>query len=564
LEKFGVKALPFISIHTPEGRREVDLWCYNGGRYPLEAKFSERELLEAIGKVYNDYIKHSGLLGINGGFALLYPEELRKPMPLEKVRELAYRLRFKLVCIFPREDKRKGFTVIEGTLPEIAKSLASHILTPPEYVEPDIPYIIEVLRNAARDIAEAFRDMSGDRVEAMLGGKDVFKNILQYEEEKYPLEDLRLAVSYILVNQLLFYHVISSYREDEFPSIEPTLIKKPSDLQSYFRRVYNVDYRAVFSYDIVSLIPERFIDKIRVIINAIKAIAPEKVKGDLLGTIFHDLVPFEVRKSVAAFYTNVLAAELLANLAIDKWDAKVADLACGSGGLLVAAYRRKRDLLEKERVFTEEDHRRFVEEDLLGIDVMPFAANVAACHLSLQSPEYFTNKVRIAIWDSTTLKSGDIIPSIAKLRAIVRGQVSIEQFTKPTAEFQTVVTLGEEKPEEIQLDKFDVIIMNPPFTRQERIPKEYKEILFRRFKDYKEYLHGQLGYYGYFIFLADRFLKEGGRMALVLPATVLRIKSCEGIRRLWAEKYHVEYIITTWFRSAFSESGTIQGNIASG
>jgi hypothetical protein len=57
------------------------------------------------------------------------------------------------------------------------------------------------------------------------------------------------------------------------------------------------------------------------------------VRGDLLGTIFHDLIPFETRKSVAAFYTNVLAAELLAWLAIDRPDAKVADFAVGSGGL---------------------------------------------------------------------------------------------------------------------------------------------------------------------------------------------------------------------------------------
>lgn len=57
------------------------------------------------------------------------------------------------------------------------------------------------------------------------------------------------------------------------------------------------------------------------------------MRGDLLGTIFHDLIPFETRKSVAAFYTNVLAAELLAWLAIDRPDAKVADFAVGSGGL---------------------------------------------------------------------------------------------------------------------------------------------------------------------------------------------------------------------------------------
>ena len=131
----------------------------------------------------------------------------------------------------------------------------------------------------------------------------------------------------------------------------------------------DVNYKTVFSYDVASWVPSSFVEEVRKLISLVKGISPEKVRRDLLGTIFHDLVPFEIRKSVAAFYTNILAAELLANLAIDRWDARVADFACGSGGLLVAAYRRKKELLEKERPFTQEDHRRFVEEELLGVDV---------------------------------------------------------------------------------------------------------------------------------------------------------------------------------------------------
>lgn len=211
-------------------------------------------------------------------------------------------------------------------------------------------------------------------------------------------------------------------------------------------------------------------------------------------------------------------------------------------------------LASKGRAFSQEDHKRFVEEQLLGIDVMPFAANVAACHLALQSPEYFTNKVNVAIWDSTELLPGETIPSIASLRFVLKGQTGLEMFTKPNGEDKGVVSLTGEIPEEIRLETYDVVIMNPPFTRQERFPKEYKVMLNDRFEDHKEYLHGQLGYSGYFILLADKFLKDGGRMALVLPSTVLRIKSCEGIRKLLAKHYHIEHIITTWRRSAFSES----------
>jgi uncharacterized protein YeeX (DUF496 family) len=554
LERYGVKAETFPTLSTPSGIRKPDVWCVNAGAYPVEAKFRERDLINAIAKVQNDYIRWYDVLGIKGGFALLYPEKLTERLPPDIVAELAYKVKFKAVAIFPPKDTRKSFTVYEGTLPEIAKILAEHVLTPPEYVEPSTDYIIKALRDSAMYITLTLKYLSGKELEDIFGGKEVFKNILQYEEKKYPVETLRLASAYLLINQLLFYHVLSRRMPDKFPEIDADRIKRPADLSDYFKNVLNVNYRTVFSYDVASRIFSGFRDQIKAVINVIKGLGPEKVGGDLLGTIFHDLVPFEVRKSVAAFYTNVLAAELLAWLSVDRHDAKVADLAVGSGGLLVAAYRRKRQLLENERMFTAEDHRRFVEEELLGIDVMPFAANVAACHLALQSPEYFTNRVNVAIWDSTELLPGKNIPSIASLRFVLKGQTGLEMFTEPKAEDKGVVSLTGEAPEEIKLETYDVVIMNPPFTRQERIPEEYKLMLNERFKDYKEHLHGQLGYFGYFILLADRFLKIGGRMALVLPATILRIRSCEGIRKLLAKHYHIEYIITTWHRSAFSES----------
>ncbi len=115
------------------------------------------------------------------------------------------------------------------------------------------------------------------------------------------------------------------------------------------------------------------------------------------------------------------------------------------------------------------------------------------------------------------------------------------------------ITLEGVGGEEILLEKADVVIMNPPFTRQERLPLQYKESLNLRLKEYSEKLHGQLGLHGYFIFLADKFLKPNGRLALVLPATVLRLRSTQKIRDMLLDDYIVDYIITTYQRAAFSE-----------
>jgi len=555
LEKRNVSAHVFTEIKTPAGYRKPDIYCQNGGIYVIEAKFKERDLWKAVAKIQNDYIRYSRFLNLNGGFAILYPEEFSKLLSREVIQQLAKTLKFKVIMMFLPEDKRKNFHVVEGTLTEIADELARQILKPPEFIEPSIEYIINTLRDIANVITTGLRYLSDEKLQNLFGGKDVFENILQYEEGKYPIEELRLASAYLLVNQLLFYHVLSKKIPGAFEEINPKSIRSPSDLRYYFSKVLDINYKTIFSYDVVSSIPQKFIGEIRKIINAIQGLSAEKVGGDLLGTIFHDLIPFDIRKKIAAFYTNVMVAHLLAWLAIDRWDVKVADFACGSGGLLVAAYKKKKELLEKEREFTEEDHRKFVEEHLLGVDVMPFAANIAACHLALQSPQFFTNKVRIAVWDSTELIPGIKIPSAASLEFILRGQQTLSLFMdKETKKQKGVVKLRDEEAEEIKLETYDVIIMNPPFTRQERIPKTYKEILFQRFREYSSFLHGQMSYYAYFILLADKFLKEGGRLAFVLPAAFLKTKNVEKIRKLLTDKYQIEYIITGKSRLNFSEA----------
>lgn len=551
LRKRGVVTESFPGLTTPVGHRTPDLLCKNAGDYPVEAKFSEADLIQAIAKVQNDYIKHHKVLGIKGGFALLYPVELSKPMPPSVVMDLAHRLKFRLIAMFPPGDPRP-FRDDEGTLEEIVQKLAEYILVPTKPVEASIDFIIKSLRESALYILNGLKHLAGSDLEGFFGGRGVFDNILQYEEKKYPIEELRSAAAYILVNQLLFYHILSRLRP-EFEEIDPDKIERSSDLSKYFSKVLEVNYRPIFFYDVASQIPEKFLEEVKVVINVIEGLSVEKVGGDLLGTIFHDLIPFETRKNVGAYYTNVQAAELLASLSIDDPDAHVADLAVGSGGLLVAAYRRKRELLKEP--FSEAIHRRFVGVELLGVDVMPFAASVAACHLALQSPQYFTNRVKIAIWDSTDLKPGRIIPSAAGLRKMLEGQTYLDSFL-PVAERRVkgAVEVGEGEAYNIGLNPCDIVIMNPPFTRHERIPTDYKRILQDRLKDYDNYIHDRLGYHGYFILLADRFLKKGGKMALVLPATVLRLTSCQGLREFLVNNYQIEFIVTTTQRAAFSES----------
>ena len=79
----------------------------------------------------------------------------------------------------------------------------------PRRVEPSTDFIIKTLRESALYITLALKYLSGKDLESLFGGKEVFENILQYEEKKYPVEALRLASAYLLINQILFYHILS-------------------------------------------------------------------------------------------------------------------------------------------------------------------------------------------------------------------------------------------------------------------------------------------------------------------------------------------------------------------
>jgi type I restriction-modification system DNA methylase subunit len=554
LEERSIKVSNEISFSTPIGRLVPDLLLRNGATYVVETKLgAESKLLDAIVRLY-DYSKYTDA---KGSFAVLFPEELRRPWTIEMLEKIAIDPKLKYIVTGIFKDFRPSQRFV-GNLNEIADWISSQVLKQPQ-VETDTSFAIKILSEAVDSITLGVRSLASQDLEEIFGGKTVFENILQYEEGHYPLEEMRQAATYLLVNQIIFYHILSSVNKELKP-IDENKIDKPIDLLLYFNEVLKIDYTSVFGFDVVSKLPISSVDRIRRVVVAVKALAPEKIEHDVLGKVFHELIPFNIRKAVAAFYTNNESAEMLANLAIERPEATVADLACGSGTLLVAAYHRKRDLLNLQgRDISFENHKKFLENDLTGIDIMPFAAHLAVMHLSLQALLHETEKVRVAVWDSTELKPEMKIPAISTELKAAYKRPTLDMFqkgvniTKDAYIKKGAITLEGLGGTEIPLEKVDLVIMNPPFTRQERLPKEYKKSLDKRMNKYSKFLHGPMGLYGYFILLGDRFLKPDGRLALVLPATTLKIVTTQGVRDLILRDYTIEYLVTTFERAAFSE-----------
>jgi type I restriction-modification system DNA methylase subunit len=529
---------PDVPFQSPDGLCFVSAKI--GANKEVDAVASAYEYLQSIGEVCT----------VSEAFALTYPSANEKEFHL---RVLANNKHMTLSWIF---------SDIEQVVEKISVVVKNDWDTAQIGKESTITSAIRVLRNGVIGLSSAFTNTSPEEFEALFGGKAFFENVLGYEKIKKNQEnDLKSAAAYLFVNQILFYEILS--REAGFDPIAKEDLTRPAVLKPvYFDKVLKIDYRPIFNFDIASKIGGKQAgDSCKQIILAIRTLFPERIDHDVIGKVFHNVIPLEIRKVVAAYFTNNAAGDLLARLAVKSKDDTVLDPACGSGTLLVSAYKRKLGLSHSK--ITKEIHEKFVENELTGIDIMPFSAHLAAVNLALLGLPNNTDNLRIAIDDSTKHKVGDeILPAREVLKEAFKSSRITDYFTEtPTITISTTkmgaLALQEKEANSILLESVDMVIMNPPFTSSDNLRGEYKDELKRRFASpsaYAKCLTGKLSFQAYFILLADKFLKKDGRIACVLPFSTFVGKAFHKLDEFLVRNYTIECIIFGLGRSAFSDN----------
>lgn len=542
LDANGVDFRREVSIKEVEekGRSQPDF--YNDEEAVVgEAKWEEK-YWEGLGEAH-DYLQISG---IDEAFAIAYPESLKEEAAQARVGDGEEKAEailegYNYSCAYLREDYPTDTETLD--LEAIPEWLQEHINEDPDS-EHDPEEIVSILRQLAHRLNNELKAAPED---------NLFRNVLGQEPEEEEMKKAsRRTAGVILVNQITFYHALASERG--FPEIDTDEIEVPVDLrEKYFDKVLEEDYTTVFGFNIVDGLPAESIDLLKQAVKSIDALGPENIHHDVLGKIFHEVLPFTARKDLAAFYTKNKSSDILSELAIENADDKILEPSCGSGTLLTSGYQKKRELTDE---FDGKDHRRFIEEEITGLDVMPFAGHLSCIHLALQAPLYDTDQTNIGIMDSTKLEPGDTIEPLDFVLPSAGGQRELTDYTGEQEEVESGSVGPDQTGQEMELEKVDVVMMNPPFTKGNSIAgfgPSYKEDLKQRFSDREEYIHGSMSYCSYFLLLADKFLDEGGKIAAVLPATVLTKKSDRKVRRMLLEKYQMEYIITRGDEANFSE-----------
>ncbi|HID27757.1 MAG TPA: hypothetical protein EYP22_08085, partial [Methanosarcinales archaeon] len=227
--------------------------------------------------------------------------------------------------------------------------------------------------------------------------------------------------------------------------------------------------------------------------------------------------------------------------------------------LLVSAYRRKFDLYKQIQKLDprniEKMHKKFVEEDLTGSDIMPFASHLTAVNLCAQTINVTTNFLRIAVFDSLdfskypNIKSGIPVNTFNKTiqSTLFKSAINNNELN----ELKGAVN-SNGKGESFKIYRVDTLIMNPPFTDREKMPSDYREKL----KEYSKLIPrcgGQINLWGYFLALADDLVKNNGKIGAVIPINIFRGSATEKIRNYILENYKIRYIVKTTKELGFSE-----------
>ena len=343
----------------------------------------------------------------------------------------------------------------------------------------------------------------------------------------------RSAASFILVNQMFFYHILSGGNKPLFEPISlPTNLR---DLQVAFDNVKQRDFESIYAARIVELLGLGSIEVINGVMEQMRLMKVDSMSSDIIGKVFHSLIPFHLRKRIAAYYTGNPAAHLLSLVCISDPNDRVADLACGSGTMLVEAYKRLKGLYHAVGVDNCERHFKILSQ-LYGVDITLFAGQLAAMNLFIQQLDCFPELIQIAIEDAFNLR-----PAAQTILPV-----------QETVKTDFVTTSGR-----IKLPKsFNSIMINPPFTDRRRIRKQYIEALDKTMSNLNrsEYVTGQFHLGLYFILLCEAFLAEGGFMGIVIPESVLGNVAITGFRRFITEKFHIYALITSTAQIAYSHN----------
>ena len=378
----------------------------------------------------------------------------------------------------------------------------------------------------------------------------------------------------IIANALVFHDRIARLHSAiKSPSLVcgPDVSFPQRETLNVWTEILNINYWPIFAIgkDLLQQLPAAgaaaVLKELEYTVGQVNSAGIENAH-DLTGRVFQRLI--SDRKYLATFYTLPPSAALLARLAVAKMDGvdwsdpdaigrlRIADFACGTGALLSAVYEQIAARHEQTGGHAAHIHPVMLEEALYGCDVMPSAIHITGSTLSGLQPEIGFGQSRLYTMPYGRQDDGSV--KIGSLE-LLQSSAVMTLFNTSNPAYRTG-SAGEETAAQIIIDvpdeHYDLVIMNPPFTRATNHEGSHAAIVnpaFAAFNASKADMdamgkrlnqvgkgscyHGNAGIASAFAALAHRKLKPGGVLALVLPLSAAAGLSWQGFRQMLATEY---------------------------
>lgn len=543
-----------------------DIIVYNPGGAPVivETEFAPARTVEA------EACSRLGLTFRRTGTAVEQVIALRVPPALRRGDDQAIlAAKFDLCVHFGGAEE--GRWPKEGWLKVDIDGLAS-VIELVSLSEKRVQKSMDILMNGVQKAAMLLQN-AGKEAPDML--EKISKELRQEKGE----QTWRMAMA-IVANALTFHTAIAGNHGietlDEIRNKSPRGILTKSNILAAWNRIYKeVNYIPIFQLASDLFRPIRN-GTAQDILEQLAAVASElaelgaTTQHDLNGRMLQRLIID--RQYLATYYTLPSSARLLAELAVERLDRdwsngdeiaslRIADFACGTGALLYSAYSAILARYRRNGKDDRELHPRILASVLYGTDIMPVATHLTVSVLSSVHPSIPFQTTSIAALpygkQPANIMGGQIALGALEL---IQDEVIPSLFGSGEQRMQGS---QEGKLEEMDLPHrgFDLVIMNPPFTRssghapnrtEDRYPmfeglsttKEeaqamtdrLRTIMRRQSRDRAG--HGHAGLASNFIDIAHAKLKDGGVLAIVLPAAFASGEAWKKARKLLDDNYH--------------------------
>lgn len=240
---------------------------------------------------------------------------------------------------------------------------------------------------------------------------------------------------------------------------------------------------------------------------------------DVIGRIFERLIDPAERHKYGQYYTRPEVVDLINAFAIRRGEDAVLDPGCGGGTFLVRAYARKKRLAPRL------GHAALLET-IYGTDVSPFAANLSTINLATRDLVEDANYPRVARADFFDTAVGK----------------TLMQLPSPAG------------PRAVSMPRFDAIVGNPPYVRQEDVPADLKARYARTARAGGLHANGRSDLHLYFWGHALSLLKPNGRLALLASSQWLDAEYGFALQAFLLENFRIEAIVESrnepWFVGA--------------